>query len=76
MSSHVLFLLGFGLILAGVIVLLAAALLSAKGEAKVAVGGFIGPLPFGFANDPRLLWLVLAIAVAMVFIFLFSKLLV
>jgi uncharacterized membrane protein len=31
------------------------------GKAKVAVGGFIGPIPFGFANDKRMLWFVLGV---------------
>ena len=32
-----------------------------KSETKVAVGGFVGFIPFGFANDRRLLWALLAI---------------
>ncbi len=27
-------------------------------KTKVAVGGFIGPIPFGFGNDKNLLWFV------------------
>ena len=29
-----------------------------KGDTKVAVGGFIGPIPFGFGNDKNLVWFV------------------
>jgi uncharacterized protein (TIGR00304 family) len=36
-----------------------------KGEAKVAVGGFIGPIPFGFANDRQMLYIVITIAMIM-----------
>jgi uncharacterized membrane protein len=32
------------------------------GTAKIAVGGFIGPIPFGFANDRSLLYVVIAVA--------------
>ena len=27
-------------------------------KTKVAVGGFIGPIPFGFGNDKNLVWFV------------------
>ena len=27
-------------------------------KSKVAVGGFIGPIPFGFGNDKNLVWFV------------------
>ena len=39
-----------------------------KGDAKFAVGGFVGFIPFGFANDSRLLWAVIALS-AFLFIF-------
>jgi len=29
---------------------------SQKGDTKIAVGGFIGFIPFGFSNDKKLLW--------------------
>lgn len=29
-----------------------------EGEVKFAIGGFIGPIPFGFANEPSLLVLI------------------
>jgi uncharacterized membrane protein len=31
------------------------------GKTKVAVGGLIGPIPFGFANDRPMLWIVFGI---------------
>lgn len=37
---------------------------SDKSDAKFAVGGFIGPIPFGFANDQRMLYAVIAVAMA------------
>lgn len=46
----------------------------AKGT-KVAVGGFIGPIPFGFANDPRMLKIVIGISVAVLILFFILPLL-
>ena len=39
-----------------------------KGDLKVGVGGFIGPIPFGWANDPEMLkWVIALTAIAIVF---------
>ena len=41
-----------------------------KANTKVAVGGFIGFIPFGFGNDKRLVWaLVVLMALALIFFF-------
>ena len=60
-------LIGVILLIIGIILILVGSL---QGNVKVGVGGFIGPLPFGFANDPRMLQLViiLTIIIAAVFI--------
>jgi uncharacterized membrane protein len=39
-----------------------------KGGAKIAVGGFIGPIPFGFSNDRQMLYVVITLAIIMLFI--------
>lgn len=41
---------------------------SPKSDTKVAFGGFIGPIPFGFGNDKTLIITVIIIA-AIIFIF-------
>lgn len=41
-----------------------------KGEAKVGFGGFIGPIPFGWASDPNILKLIIAITAIIAVIFL------
>ncbi|MBI2208797.1 hypothetical protein HYU50_04860 [Candidatus Woesearchaeota archaeon] len=41
-----------------------------KSETKVAVGGFIGFIPFGFANDKRMLWIVVGIMAALALFFI------
>jgi len=38
-----------------------------KGKVEVGFGGFIGPIPFGWASNPRMLkWVILISVVAMV----------
>jgi len=61
--------IGLGLIFLGIFLVIVASFLSAeKGEGKVAVGGIIGFIPFGFANDKRLLWFVIGLT-AILFVF-------
>ena len=63
--------LGFIAVIIGVVLIVVGALQG--GNAKVAVGGFIGPIPFGWANDPRMLQLVIALSlVALVVFIIFS----
>ena len=33
-------------------------------KTKVAVGGFIGPIPFGFGNDKQLVWFIAILSLA------------
>ena len=59
MSQQLIF-LGILVIFIGFIVVFIGALSGAqKGETKVAVGGFIGFIPFGYWSDPKLKWFVL-----------------
>jgi len=42
-----------------------------KSETKVAVGGFVGFIPFGFANDKRMLYILLGfMGIALLIFFL------
>ena len=53
--------LGILMIVAGFIIVFFGALMGAKettSKTKVAVGGFIGPIPFGFGNDKNFVWFV------------------
>ena len=45
-----------------------------KSETKVAVGGFVGFIPFGFANDRKLLWALIAIMGVMLLFWIVSQL--
>ena len=66
--SQQLILLGILIIFIGFIVVFIGAL-SQKAETKIAVGCFIGFIPFGFANDKRLLWILLAFMGIILFFF-------
>lgn len=55
--------IGVIVVFIGMILIIIGSILGAgDGKAKIAVGGFIGPIPFGFANDKPLLYAVIAIA--------------
>ncbi|MBI4017519.1 MAG: DUF131 domain-containing protein [Candidatus Aenigmarchaeota archaeon] len=70
MPNEQLISLGITVILIGFLLLVVGSFGSAeKSQVKVGVGGFIGPIPFGFANDPRMLWVVLALSV-LLFVFM------
>ena len=61
--------LGIGLIFLGIFLVIIFSFLSAeKGESKVAVGGIIGFIPFGFGNDKRVVWFVISLT-AILFVF-------
>lgn len=67
-------LIGIGIlfIIIGFIIVFFGALSGSKdSKAKVAVGGFIGPIPFGFGNDKQLVWIVTILSIAVFLIFLF-----
>ncbi len=67
-----LILLGIFLILLGIVIVVVGSFLTASGhgpdantaggDVKVAVGGFIGPIPFGFSNDRTLLYLAVGLS--------------
>jgi len=59
-------LIGFALVFIGALTSLG----SGQKDTKVAVGGFIGFIPFGFGNDKKMVWaLVVIMAIVMVFFF-------
>ncbi len=59
--------LGIMLVFIGFILLFIGSM--GKGDVKVGVGGFIGPIPFGWANDPEMMkWIIgLTAVIAIVF---------
>lgn len=72
MKMEQLIAVGFIFILIGIFLIIIGSILSSgKGETKIAVGGFIGPVPFGFANEKNMLYLVMFISLIMFILFLF-----
>ena len=58
--------IGMVIIIVGVIFVIAGAIKASRSsetETKVAVGGFIGPIPFGFANDRAVLYILIGLMV-------------
>ncbi|MFH1439945.1 MAG: hypothetical protein ABIG89_05230 [Candidatus Woesearchaeota archaeon] len=67
--------IGIFLLFLGIIFIFVGALSNAnKTDTKVAVGGFIGFIPFGFANDKRLMWIVMGLMGSMVILLFFLQL--
>lgn len=60
-------LIGFALVFIGA---LTQAFTGGKGDTKVAFGGFVGFIPFGFSNDKRLIWALIGLmSLALAFFF-------
>ena len=71
-SGILIILIGFALVFIGALT----QAFTGKSDTKVAVGGFIGFIPFGFANDKRMMWVLIALmAVVLVFFFAMNFLL-
>ena len=66
--------LGILLIVIGFIIVSIGSFMAAKDTksgTKIAVGGFIGPIPFGFGNDKNLVWFVTILSIALFLFWLF-----
>jgi len=62
-------LIGFALVFIGALT----QAFTGKSDTKIAVGGFIGFIPFGFGNDKRMVWALIALmAVALAFFFIMN----
>lgn len=68
MSVQNLTALGFLLVIIGIVILMIGSL--TEKNVKWAVGGFIGPIPFGAFNDKKLMWAVITISLIMLLIFI------
>ncbi len=65
--------IGILVIFLGMILIFIGALSSikeGKTDSKIAVGGFIGFIPFGFANDKRMLYTIITISAVFMSIWL------
>lgn len=41
-----------------------------ESSVKVGVGGFIGPIPFGFANDKKVMYAVVSLMVVLIILYI------
>jgi len=64
---------GFALVFIGMILIMAGALSKSRGDVQWGVGGFIGPIPFGFASNKNALYSVAAISVILFVLFLLDQ---
>ncbi|MBI2653198.1 DUF131 domain-containing protein [Candidatus Woesearchaeota archaeon] len=62
--------IGFIIVFIGTF-LLAAKQTSTSSKTKVAVGGFIGPIPFGFGNDKNFVWFITLLSLVLFLFWLF-----
>ncbi|HIE41592.1 MAG TPA: DUF131 domain-containing protein [Candidatus Aenigmarchaeota archaeon] len=63
-----LFLIGFILIIIGILLITISAF--SEGKTKFAIFGFIGPIPYGFGNSQELLKIAIITTIVIVIIFL------
>ncbi len=64
-----LFLIGIGLIFIGILVTIISAFIQGKGKVEYGFGGFIGPIPFGFGSNERMVYIVIALSLIVLLIF-------
>ena len=70
----IIILIGFTIVLFGF--LLGAKEGSSASKTKVAVGGFIGFIPFGFGNDKNLVWFVTILSFVLFLVWVFFSLII
>ncbi len=73
MNNQIPFIIGLSLIMIGVIFIIISSFTSKQENTKVAVGGFIGFIPFGFANDKRMFYILIALILILFIITLTLK---
>lgn len=59
--------IGFVVVITGLILLT----LKSKGKTEYGFGGFIGPIPFGFATRKEFLYLIIGLSIVLIIVFLF-----
>lgn len=65
--------LGILIIFIGILISIIGSLFSQDSKTKVAVAGFIGPIPFGFGNDKKLVIAAMVISVIIAVLFIVSN---
>jgi len=68
--DNVFIFVGIGLIFLGILVLIIGSILGGhEGKVEYGIGGFIGPIPFGWASSRPMLYVVIALSVLMLIAF-------
>ncbi|MEM5799202.1 MAG: hypothetical protein QXZ43_00845 [Candidatus Aenigmatarchaeota archaeon] len=67
------FLIGIILIFAGILLTIISAFLSGNKKINFAFGGFIGPIPFGWATDYKYLIIILFLLLFSILIFFYLR---
>jgi len=63
--------IGIIVVFIGIVIIIIGSIIGMqKGETKAGFGGFIGPIPFGFASERGMLYVVIAIALTMFILFI------
>ena len=76
MIMEKLILIGVSLIFIGVMLIFIGSLFSTSqtsesSNIKIAAGGFIGPIPFGFFNDKRMFYVLIGLMIISLFLWFF-----
>ena len=66
--------IGILVILAGFALVFIGSLTGTQKDTKIAIGGFIGPFPFGFANDKTMLYFVMGLSLFIFISFIYNTL--
>jgi len=65
--------IGILLLFLGIVLIFIGSIGNSKSDTKVAVGGFVGFIPFGFANDKKTMSILMAFMAAMAVLFFLFK---
>ena len=69
-----LLIIGLVLLLVGFLfIILSAFTGSGKSDLKIAAGGFIGPIPFGFFSSPQMFWVWVVMIVAFLLVWFITS---
>jgi len=69
MDQNTMILIGIALIFIGFFIILLSSISGKESKSWFGIGGFIGPVPFGFANDPKMLKIIIIVTAAFFIIF-------
>jgi len=65
--------IGFLVVFVGIIIIFIGSFLSAskpkESKFEWGVGGFIGPIPFGFGNNPKMVYLIMIVSLILFILF-------